>query len=134
MLLGLKWIRLIVAQLDQKLPSSEPGHRCRSRMHMINAGWLDRHIQRRRSNVLCVSSALPEAGKANHAENFVADGELRHVRRDRFDNSRHVRAWNQGQGNRWAPFGRKSLHPVSDVPVGRIDANCMDTNEHLTRP
>jgi len=131
--LRLKRVRFIVPQLDQELPRGEPRHRRPCGVHVIDASRLECKVRRWRGDVLGISSALAEAWKANHAENFIADGEALYIRGDRLDNARHVRPRNDGHGHGRPPLRRQVRISVAQVPVRGIDAGRVNANEHLTR-
>lgn len=73
------------------------------------------------------------AGLASHAENFIADGEALYICGDRLDNARHVRPRNDGHGHQRPPLRRQVGISVAQVPVGGIDADRVNADEHLAR-
>jgi len=101
-------------------------------VHVIDASRLACEVRRGRSDVLGICAAL-EAGKAKEAEDFISDGEAIYTRGDGRDDARHVSPRDGGQAQRRPHLRRHVGHPLAHVPVGGIDANRVNPNEHLTR-
>src|SRR4051794_14089404 len=75
---GLERIWLIVAKLDQELPCCQKRHRRAGRMNMVDAGWFQRNMRCRHTDIMRVGIATRHQviGEANHCMDLVADAEL----------------------------------------------------------
>ncbi len=124
--------RHVVAEINQVLPGRQHGHRRPGRLNVVDTGRLVTQVRSRRGHVLGVRPAV-ESREPQHAEDLVTDGEPGHVRSDRLDHARHVRSGDEGELQHRPHLGRHDLHPLTQVPVRRVDAHRVHPHEHLAR-
>lgn len=135
MLAGLERVRRVMPLVDQELPGRQQRHGCGRGVHMIDASRLEREIGHRYGNILGISSTFPgnAARKPDHGKDFVADRKVRHVIGHRVDYAGDVGAGNDRKRHLGPPLRRQHFIALAQIPVGRVDPDGMDANQHLAR-
>ncbi|MNL50556.1 hypothetical protein D3C87_1735840 [compost metagenome] len=108
MLEGLEWVRQIMSQIDQKLPSGQKRHGRTGSLDMVDPGGLQRQLRYRNANIFGIGAASRHEvlREADHRIDLVVDLELRHVFTNGRNRAGNVRAKDQRKAWTGVPFRR----------------------------